>query len=138
MKVLVAYDGSRPAQQALEYAVTHYGDEEITLLRVIEMGTGSLDAGFEILQERLRELRNETATEMADSVRQAIQDEDVEFEIETAVGQPAREILEFAEDNDMDLVIVGNHGRSGIARVLLGSVAETVVRRSPTPVIVIR
>ncbi|MFP4187941.1 MAG: universal stress protein [Halobacteriales archaeon] len=62
------------------------------------------------------------------------------FENEKAhvLGDPAREIVAYAEENNVDRVVMGSHGRDGATRVLLGSVAETVVRRSPTPVTVVR
>jgi len=60
--------------------------------------------------------------------------------IETAVetGPPARTIVEYADENDADQIVIGSHGRSGVSRVLLGSVAETVARRSPVPVTIVR
>jgi nucleotide-binding universal stress UspA family protein len=57
---------------------------------------------------------------------------------ETIVGVPSRAIVEWAEENEVDGVVIGSHGREGVSRVLLGSVAETVVRRSPVPVTVVR
>ncbi|MFW6265865.1 MAG: universal stress protein, partial [Halanaeroarchaeum sp.] len=44
----------------------------------------------------------------------------------------------YVEETDVDHVVIGSHGRSGVGRILLGSVAERVVRRSPTPVTVVR
>ena len=54
------------------------------------------------------------------------------------VGAPAEEIVRYAELCDVDLIIMGTHGRSGIAHVLLGSVAEQVVRVAPCPVLLVR
>jgi len=59
-------------------------------------------------------------------------------ETRTRLGTPAQEILEYVERNPIDHVVIGSHGRSGVARILLGSVAEVVVRRSPVPVTVVR
>jgi nucleotide-binding universal stress UspA family protein len=53
-------------------------------------------------------------------------------------GEPWREIVQLAVDLEADVVILGTHGRSGIRRLVLGSVAETVVRRAPCPVLVVR
>jgi nucleotide-binding universal stress UspA family protein len=55
-----------------------------------------------------------------------------------AVGEPAAEIVEAAQDGKYDVIVVGTHGRTGLADVLLGSVAERVVRRAPMPVITVR
>jgi len=54
------------------------------------------------------------------------------------VGEPAAEIVEFAQQGGFDLIVMSTHGRTGIAHALLGSVAERVVRRSPVPVLTIR
>ena len=56
----------------------------------------------------------------------------------TRQGPPFVEIIRYARENDIDLMILGTHGRSGLAHVLLGSVAERVVRKSPCPVLTIR
>jgi len=54
------------------------------------------------------------------------------------VGSPVPRILEYAEQHAFDLIVMGTHGRRAIARVLLGSVAESVVRTSPCPVLTVR
>ena len=136
MAILVPYDGSRPAQQAVEYAVDNLGDGRIVLLRVIEFADGSLEAGVDMLKERLKEGRHEGAAELSDDLLETLSD--VDYDVETVVGKPAREIVAFAEDNDIDGIVIGSHGRTGASRVLLGSVAQTVVRRAPTPVTVVR
>jgi nucleotide-binding universal stress UspA family protein len=61
-------------------------------------------------------------------------------EVETAVGfgSPARTILDYVDEHGVDHVVMGSHGRSGISRLLVGSVAETVVRRAPCPVTIVR
>lgn len=57
---------------------------------------------------------------------------------EVRIGSPAQEIVAAAKDLHADLVCIGTHGRGGIARVLLGSVAEMVVRQAPCPVLTVR
>lgn len=138
MTVLVAYDGSDPAQEAIEHAIEQYSDEEIVLLRVIEMSGGHLMAGWDLLQERLKDAQEETSVELSEEVRQLIDEADVEFTIETVVGKPAQEIVEYAEDHGVDVIVVGSHGREGVSRVLLGNVAEKIVRRAPMTVTVVR
>ncbi|MFC7213134.1 universal stress protein [Saliphagus sp. GCM10025334] len=136
MAILVAYDGSDPAQEAVEHAVRKHDDEEIILLRIVELADGFTGAGYNLLKEQFE--ADEEAPEVSEELRLLLDEEDVEFRIETAVGDPAREIVEFAEDNAVDHIIVGSHGRQGVSRVLLGSVAEKVVRRAPMPVTVVR
>lgn len=138
MTILVAYDGSAPSQRALTHAVTTYPDEDILLLRVAEAASGSLAAGVDLLQEKLKELRKETTAEIDETVRDLIKAKDIDFSSEIVAGNPAHKIVEYAEEHDIDVIILGNHGRKGVSRYLLGSVAETVVRRSPTIVTVVR
>jgi nucleotide-binding universal stress UspA family protein len=57
---------------------------------------------------------------------------------DVALGRPFMEIIRYAKDNQMDLIVLGTHGRSGLRHVLLGSVAERVVRKAPCPVLTIR
>lgn len=137
MAVLVAYDGSAPAQQALEHALEEYDPEEVVLLGVIEAAEGYVGASVNLARQALKERREETARELSETVRELLEDGH-EVQIETAVGDPARQIVEVAEELDVEEIIVGNHGRQGISRVLLGSVAERVVRRAPMPVTVVR
>ncbi|RQG90163.1 universal stress protein [Natrarchaeobius halalkaliphilus] len=138
MAILVAYDGSEPAQEAVEHAVRNYPGEEIVLLRVVEAAGGSTGAGMNLAREFLKERRTEISESIDEDVAEIAADDDVEFRTETAVGDPARAIVSFAEDHDIDHIVVGNHGRSGVSRVLLGSVAEGIVRRAPAPVTVVR
>lgn len=141
MAVLVAYDGSDPAQKAVERAVTaadELGGEEVILLRVVEAADGMLEAGVDIIQDRLKELREETPDELSEEITRILEAGDPEFQVETVVGKPAREIVSYAEEHDISEIVVGSHGREGISRVLLGNVAENVVRRAPTTVIVVR
>ncbi len=136
MAILVPYDGSEPAQQAVEHAITNWDGHELIFLRVIEAADGSLEAGVDLLKERLKESRHEGAVELTDDLLDRLAD--VEYDVETAVGNPAREIVAFAEDNNITHIVIGSHGRSGASRVLLGSVAQRVVRRAPVPVTVVR
>lgn len=138
MAILVAYDGSEPAQKAVEYAVREHPGEELLLLRVVELADSYTDAGISLFQETLKERRKEAAAELSEVVLELLDPNEVEYETETVVGDPAREIVSYAEGHDVDHVIVGSHGRQGVSRVLLGSVAEKIVRRAPVPVTVVR
>lgn len=63
---------------------------------------------------------------------------DVPFESSVVDGSPSRKIVNYAAENDIDVIVMGTHGRSGVDRLLLGSVAERVVRSSTVPVLTIR
>lgn len=79
------------------------------------------------------EEEGETALEQVDRRL----DDDVEVETAAVEGTPSREIVRYASEQSVDAVVMGTHGRGGIDRLLLGSVAERVVRASPVPVITV-
>lgn len=65
-------------------------------------------------------------------------DASVPYEHRLVIGEPATEITELAKSEDVDLVVLATHGRTGLMRLLMGSVAEAVVRQAPCPVLTIR
>ncbi|QKY15958.1 universal stress protein [Halorubrum sp. CBA1229] len=64
--------------------------------------------------------------------------DDLPVETATVEGVPKATILDYVEDERMDMVVMGTHGRTGLDHYLIGSVAEKVVRRSPVPVVTVR
>ena len=62
----------------------------------------------------------------------------VQFEHRYLVGSPVREIVAFAAREHVDLIVMGSHGRTGLSRMLMGSVAEGVARRAPCPVLIVK
>jgi len=140
--LLVATDGSPQARDALEYALSTYPDVEITVLHAIDpMETHYGDGQLVHTEAEYEEIEAESE-ELFDEERELADEYGVEIRTATAVGSdpnvPARTILEYVDDHDVDHVVMGSHGRTGATRVLLGSVAETVARRSPAPVTVVR
>ncbi len=65
-------------------------------------------------------------------------DPDVKCEHHLISGEPAKALARFAKENDVDLIVMGTHGRTGLMRLLMGSVAEAVVRRAHCPVLTYR
>jgi nucleotide-binding universal stress UspA family protein len=133
-RVLVPYDSSEQAQYALSHALRVFDSAEVVLIHVIkpiEDDTTGQGSGYE---QQLQ-----TAEKMLDGVCQWY-DEPESERIETVVryGRPVRELLAYATEERIDHIVIGSRGRDGTARLLLGSVAETVVRRSPVPVTVVR
>jgi nucleotide-binding universal stress UspA family protein len=82
--------------------------------------------------DRIRERTGERLGEMARSVR------GIKVDHRVVVGSPSREILAEAAAWKADVIVIGTHGRTGLRRVFLGSVAEAVVRRAPCPVLTVR
>ena len=130
--ILVPYDGSAGAKRALRYAREAYPDEKTVLLYVVELGTGA--AGMPETAAQYYQTVMENAEEL---VAEAASDDEL-VTGEVTAGRPAHAILEFVAANDISHIVMGNRGRDGTARVLLGSVAEAVVRRSPVPTTIVR
>lgn len=136
-RVLVPFDESDPASEAFEEALREYPDDEIVLLHAIDPGTsghGLEGAAAGDLSGRRRE---EIEERLADAERRAEQDG---AEITTVIerGPPGSTIVEYARENDVDRIVMGSHDRSRISKILLGSVAEDVVKESPVTVTVVR
>jgi len=83
-------------------------------------------------------MMNEEGASALDDVEAIADEHGVTMERALVDGNPSREIVRYAEDEGCDLVVMGTHGRGGIDRLLLGSVAEKVVRSSSVPVLTVR
>lgn len=139
MHVLVPIDDSDPAREALEHAATTSPDVEITALHVVEPSVAAPRREDGPYGVQLPATADEDRLEAVFEPARAFADEhDVSLRTEVLVGPPARSIVQFATDADVDRIVIGSHGRTGVSRVLLGSVAERVVRRAPVPVTVVR
>ncbi|WP_251330222.1 universal stress protein [Haloplanus pelagicus] len=139
-RLLVPVDGSDPADAALSFALDEYPDADITILSVIDptdVGYGSIEAAPSTF-DRLQRTAEERVENVLEEARETAAEHGVDVTAETVIGMPSRAIVEWAENNDVDGIVIGSHGREGVTRVLLGSVAESVVRRSPVPVTVVR
>lgn len=143
--VLVPTDGSEAAQKAVDQAVdiaSKYG-ATVHALYVIDVNATSYSLGSEqvdrIRSGRLDEMPEvkAAAEEATGYVADAARERGVVVEEHVTTGEPARAIRKFVEENDIDLVVMGSHGRSGLSRVVLGSVAEKVLRRTRLPVLVV-
>ncbi|MEF8853801.1 MAG: universal stress protein [Haloarculaceae archaeon] len=138
--ILVPVDDSDPATDALDYAVENYPDARITALHVVnpsEWGTGLSIEGAATYTDML-EAHESRAEEFLEEMSERAAERGVSVETEYVVGEVARSIVEYVDEHDIDHVVIGSHGRSGATRVLLGSTAESVTRRSQVPVTVIR
>ncbi|ELY43718.1 universal stress protein [Natronorubrum sulfidifaciens] len=138
MDILVPIDDSETARAALEHAVDRYPEATITVLHVIDPSVSKYGNGGIYAYESILETRKDAAAELFDDVTTLVAAHEGEVITETVVGSPAREIVTYADDHGSDHIVMGSRGRSGASRVLLGSVAERVVRRSPVPVTIVR
>lgn len=139
-RVLVPVDGSEQARAALEYAIEEFAEESVTILHVIDPREFNTYGGVEgwVDLDDLREQRQEQARRIVEKARERAEEHGLAVETEVVTGKDARAIIDYATEHGSEHIVMGSHGRSGISRVLLGSVAENVVRRSPVPVTIVR
>lgn len=136
-QILVPFDGSEPARTALHRALDEHSDAEITVLHVVDSDESAYG-----IQGGAAESSDKSGNKEAEEVLTKAQNQADAYNVTLTpiieVGQPASVIVEYAEKNDIDHIIMGSHGRSGISRILVGSVAETVIRNSSITVTIAR
>ena len=137
--VLIAFDGSPLSEGALTYAIENFPDATLTTVYVINPIDSVIDveAGGLPVAEDWYDDAQERANSIHTTAASLAAEHDIDVATVTEVGRPARTILEYADDHDIDQIVMGSHGRSGIDRAILGSVAETVTRRARIPVTII-
>ncbi|MFA9418029.1 universal stress protein [Natrinema sp. HArc-T2] len=138
-RILVPVDGSDQSRAALEYATSQFPAGRITIFHAVtlpfEYDVDAIDGTYAAqIVDDLTE-RGETIVETAG---ETIENNDLAVETDLKYGVPSRSIVDYAADNGFDQIIMGSHGRSLPARLITGSVAETVSRRSTIPVTLIR
>lgn len=137
LQVLVPIDGSKLADEALRFALETLPDAEITVLHVIGGPSPMMGEATRVaLEESPEHGGDEAAEELLEEARKIGAEYDTEIRTQVATGHPAREIVLVAEDYDM--VVIGSHGSTIVERLFVGNVAETVFRRCPVPVTVVR
>ena len=133
--LLLATDGSEGADQATKHAIELASQLDATLhiLSVSEDGPHSSD--------KRDQMRTDTEDESAHAVEeaeQAVSSAGIESTTTVRHGVAQEEIVDVAETEPIDMIVVGTHGRTGLDHLIVGSVAEEVVRNAPVPVVTVR
>ena len=136
--LLVPLDGSPQSKEALQYTVETFPDADLVVVHVLNpaAGTGDIDGMIADTASVIGD-QQAFAEELFDEARETVGADRI-VDTELLAGRAATEIVDYAAEHDIDEIVMGSHGRDGAARLLLGSVSETVVRRSPVPVTVVR
>lgn len=142
-KVLFPFDFSELSRHALRYACSFVEtyEAELHVLHVLDeacqywmaMGPNSIPVG-----PPPEELLAASKQEMVKFVQQHLADAAFPVKAEVRIGRPFMEIIRYAREHQIDLIVLGTHGRGAIKHALMGSVAERVVRKAPCPVLTIR
>lgn len=124
-RILVAVDGSEPSIAAAEYALEVFPDAELMAIHVVDE-----------LESHYGGERADGDPEFFETIEELATDHGTGIETRVVSGTPAETIVAAVEEG-VDEVVIGSAGRSGVSRMLLGSVAETVARRAPVPVTIV-
>jgi nucleotide-binding universal stress UspA family protein len=140
-QILVPVDGSPKSLEGLDYAVTTYPEAQITVLSVMTPHGAWETNDRPLSQAQFEQWRGEArdrTDDILDEAREMVSGHGADIVTEVDVGEPWRAIVEYAERKDIDHIILGSHGRDDESPLPLGSVAETVMRRSPVLVSIVR
>ena len=147
-KIMVPLDGSDLAEIVLphlEFLSSACKATHVVLVRVVNPvnlpasvpAQGSF--GFtEKDRQKLEENRKKTAEEYLKRIADGIKIPEAKFSCEVLEGKTADTLADYATHNEVDLIIIASHGRSGVSRWVLGSVADRIVRNSCVPVMMVR
>ena len=137
-RILLPTDGSEPAVAATEYAVILARTFGATLKAIyVDTGMEALEYPEEVMSEDVYEGVHPSIKGLA-VAKTLCERNGVECEVEIVLGGVAKRILHVADEWKADMIVIGDTGRTGIKRIALGSVAETVVKGSPIPVMVVK
>ncbi|WP_114575720.1 universal stress protein [Saliphagus sp. LR7] len=134
-RILVPFDGSKPSTVALTHALEVHPGSAITALYVADAnGLGPMEGD----RAEIPEEEADRASEIFEEVRSRAEVYEATVTTDVRAGDPAETIVEYADAESMDQIVMGSHGRSGLSRILTGSVAEEVVREAPVSVTLAR
>lgn len=139
-RVLVAFDESPQATAALEHAFERFPDAEITVVHVTDPSEWLYgdDFGGGYFADDAYETAKESADSLLAEVETMAEEAGREVSTISEAGSVPNTIVRVGETIDADHIVIGSHGRRGLSRFLLGSVAEMVARRAPVSVTIIR
>ncbi|NJD54573.1 MAG: universal stress protein [Candidatus Methanoperedens sp.] len=141
-KILIATDGSEHVKKAVNHAIelAKLSDAELYAVYVMDIKTDYGPKSYlstDISTEGIRSLRQE-GNEATKYIEDLAKKEGIHTDRWIVEGHPAEEILRLAEEQSVDLIVMGTLGRSGMEKFLLGSVADKVIRGSRIPVLTVR
>ena len=143
-KILVAVDGSHCSDLALDHAIglAALCDADLQVVHVIDNGYLKYDMGYVDLTDLRAGLIKGGEELLAQAQEKAkarhVRCQTVMIDEIVALGDIAHQIRQLVESSAAELVVLGTHGRHGVSRLLLGSVAESLARQCPVPVLLVR
>jgi len=143
-KIMVPLDGSELAECVLPHVkafISQCQFRTIVFVRVLEAITPAVAGEYAINVEDLenREAnRKSSAEEYLKEIMKRMEPGETRLEKEVLIGRPADKLADYADSNDVDLIVMATHGRSGVSRWVRGSVADRILRSASVPVLMVR
>ncbi len=137
-RILVALDESPHARHALEYTLEAYPEADITAVHAIDFSNYRCGQSYLYYAPELLDRLADVETTVFDPAHQLAADHGRTITTHLKTGPPTDTIIEYAMTQEFDQIVIGSHGRAGLNRLLLGSIAEAVARRAPMPVTIIQ
>ena len=134
-RILVAVDGSAFSELAVDQAISLGGicNSEIFVVSVVDLFPEQIAVAPALVEKMSKDVRQHL-----DDAKEKVDEANMPCETIVHIGgNPYEFIIQEAKDKEIDLIVMGTHGRSGIKRVLLGSVAQNVIGHAPCPVLVV-
>ena len=131
-EILLPTDGSEAAETAVDWGVTLADLYDGSVHTIYSVDTARFAGEGEMMT--LYDALEQTGEDALNAVRQRAREAGISVTAELGTGPPARVIRSYSADHDVDLIVMGTHGRSGVERYLIGSVTESVVRHAKVPV----
>jgi universal stress protein A len=138
-KILCPIDHSDCSKEALKYAVSLAMKDEAKLLLLHVIDIRSFNEGLDAMTKQMpdEETLEQLRVKLIDCIPEEIRD-DMDIEAIVVQGIPFAEIISTAKEKEIDMIVIGSHGRTGLSHMMLGSVSEKVVRKAPCPVLTVR
>ncbi len=140
-KILYPTDFSNVSKKAFEYLIKfkEAGTEEVVIIHVVDtrcLHIPEVYSPFDL--SLLGEKQELAAQEEADEIAERLTNWGIKATVRIENGIPFREILRAEAKEDVSLIVIGSHGKSNVQEMLLGSVAEQVIRKAKKPVLVVK
>ncbi len=141
---MVPLDGSDLAETVLPHVeafIKGFSITEVALVRVLSFDTKSTGVEGYINTDEMRKIEEESiasALRYLDLVADRLRNDGATLRTEVLVGRVTENLVDYAASNKFDLIIIATHGRSGVTRWVMGSVAERVLRSANTPVLMVQ
>ena len=143
-KIMVPLDGSELAECVLPHVedlIKGCHVSNVVFVRVVEPPVtspyGEVPISSQVIEER-ESARKSKAKDYLDQIKNRLKYEGTELHSEVLVGRVADSLADYTENNDIDLILIATHGRSGVTRWVRGSIADKILRSSNVPVLMVR